>query len=235
MDGKKKLPNIERPTLRPWEFLTVFLVLFFAISVVLFAIDFVPESPGAISNTSNIAEASTVTFQASAPIAEEAEVKTVSAKQVAAVSKIANAPVRLVIPKVGIDTPIGNPSSTKVEALDSALLHGAVRYPGSALLGEDGTVFIFGHQSYLPVVKNQAFKAFNGLQNVRPGDEVLVYSSDSTYRYRIVSIDYVDAGDAEVALGVGAPTLTLVTCDSFGKQKTKRYEVKADLIAIETL
>ena len=110
-----------------------------------------------------------------------------------------------------------------MSGLDSALLKGAVRYPTSALLGESAPMLIFGHQSYLPVVKNQAFKAFNSLQNVRAGDDVIVSSATTNYHYRVTSISYVDAGDAEIQIGGGARTLTLVTCDSFGKQKTKRY------------
>lgn len=238
MKRKIKLPNIERPILRPWEFLVVFLVVFFALSVFLFAIDFVPESTGSHSNNTNIAQAATVTLSASAPIQPVVVTNAVGTSHVATsptASRTPNAPVRVVISKVGIDTSVGNPVSTNVEALDTALLNGAVRYPGSALLGDNGTVFIFGHQSYLPIVHNQAFKAFNDLQNVRIGDEIIVYSSVSKYHYRVSSIDYVDAGDTAIELGNGAPTLTLITCDSFGKQKTKRYEVKADLIRVESL
>lgn len=219
-----------RITSRPWEFLAIFLVVFFVLSVFLFAIDFVPESPSS-SNTSNIANAATVTLSASEPLNSSA-VSNTGARAVAPVSAgaayaSANAPLRISIPKVGINAPVNNPNTTSVSGLDNALLKGAVRYPGSALLGEEAPMFIFGHQSYLPVVKNQAFKAFNGLQNVRVGDDIIVSSATTNYHYRVTSIDYVDAGDAEIAIGGSERTLTLVTCDSFGKQKTKRYVVKA--------
>ncbi len=222
-------PN-KRIIARPWEFLVIFLVVFFVVSVFLFAIDFVPESPSS-ADTSNIAQAATVTLSASAPLSAKTSSNSngtaAAAVSTASAHLAGNAPLRVTIPKVGIDTPVNNPNTTSVSGLDNALLKGAVRYPDSALLGEVAPMFIFGHQSYLPVVHNQAFKAFNGLQNVRVGDDVIVSSATTNYHYRVTSIDYVDTEDGEVEIGGGTQTLTLVTCDSFGKQKTKRYVVVA--------
>lgn len=230
---KNDTPKHRRITSRPWEFLAIFLIVFFVVSVFLFAIDFVPESPTS-SNTASVAQASVVTLSASEPIrttqsaSATANVIAPTASAIAYASPDANVPLRVTIPKVGIDTPVNNPNTTTVSGLDNALLKGAVRYPTSALLGESAPMLIFGHQSYLPVVKNQAFKAFNSLQNVRAGDDVIVSSATTNYHYRVTSISYVDAGDAEIQIGGGARTLTLVTCDSFGKQKTKRYVVEAE-------
>lgn len=227
---KNAFSNPKRITSRPWEFIAIFLVIFFVLSVFLFAIDFVPESPSS-SDTANVANAATVTLSASDPMntgtVSNADARVVAPASAGAAYSASNVPTRITIPKVGIDAPVNNPNTTSVSGLDNALLKGAVRYPGSALLGEAAPIFIFGHQSYLPVVKNQAFKAFNGLQNVRVGDDIIVSSATTDYHYRVMSIDYVDAEDAEIAIGGGERTLTLVTCDSFGKQKTKRYVVKA--------
>lgn len=223
---------------KPWTFLVVFLVVFFVVSVILFAIDFVPESPTSV-NTSQVAQASTVTLEVSNPISgmniPNTQPRTVTPVTYSTVSQVSNAPVRVTIPKVGIDTPVNNPTALSVTALDAALLKGAVRYPDSGLLGENAPVFIFGHQSYLPVVKNPAFKAFNGLQNVRVGDDIIVSSVNVNYHYRVTSVDYVDAGDAEIQIGGNSRALTLVTCDSFGKQKTKRYVVKAEFVSEEAI
>lgn len=230
---KNDTPKHRRIHSRPWEFLAIFLIVFFVVSVFLFAIDFVPESPTS-SNTATVAQASVVTLSASEPIRTTASpsasthVVAPVANSVAYASSDTNAPLRITIPKVGIDTPVNNPNTTTVSGLDSALLKGAVRYPTSALLGENAPMLIFGHQSYLPVVHNQAFKAFNSLQNVRAGDDVIVSSATTNYHYRVTSIVYVDVSDGEIQIGGGARTLTLVTCDSFGKQKTKRYVVEAE-------
>lgn len=224
----KNLKQYSNQSFKPMEFVVVFLVIFFVACIFLFAIDFVPEPPGKTTTNTHVAEAATVTFSASAPITETVVPKAQS-NTVASIHVVeSDMPVRVSIPKVGIDTRVTNPQSTAVSALDTALLSGAVRYPSSATLSESAPMLIFGHQSYLPVIHNQAFKAFNSLQNVRPGDDVIVSSTTVNYHYRVTSIDYVDVEGSNVSIGGNAHTLILITCDSFGKQKTKRYVVQAE-------
>lgn len=187
----------------PWRFAATFLAVFFMSSVVLFAVDFVPEKP-------------------------EAQVAGVAISTVVE-DTVPEAPVSIVIPSIGVETPIINPTETSIAALDTALLSGAVRYPTSALLGELGTVYLFGHQSYLPVVKNQAFKAFNELQKLTAGDEILVYSATAVYTYRVSAVELVDANEALIALDITSRTLTLSTCNSFG-EKSERYVVRAEFV-----
>ena len=66
--------------------------------------------------------------------------------------------------------------------LDDALTQGAVHYPTSAPLGIDGTVLLFGHSSYLPVIIHQYYKTFDGIQDLKDGETVSVYSSDIALR-----------------------------------------------------
>jgi hypothetical protein len=54
-------------------------------------------------------------------------------------------PTEIVIPALDRTVTVANPVSTDIAVLDRALLGGAVRYPTSAKLGEDGNVIIFGH------------------------------------------------------------------------------------------
>ncbi len=256
---KQKSSKLEGLRTKPWEFLAVFLLIFFVISILLFAIDFVPESPEQTAGTVGIAEAATVTFMtsdlipadamaeapetpaATPPSTVRASVPARSLSQASAPAPLQNTapvtdlPVRIAIPKVGINTPVGNPTAITSAALDTALLKGAVRYPGSGSLSDGQRMFIFGHQSYLPVVRNKAFQAFNGLQNVRAGDEIIVYSSSALNRYRVVSIEYVDASASGVELGGNDRMLYLVTCDSFGNKKSKRYKVAAEFVSQEAL
>lgn len=138
-------------------------------------------------------------------------------------------PVRVSAPKIGLNVTIKNPSSTNVDALDEALLSGSVRYPGSAKLGENGTVLLFGHSSYLPVVHNQAYKAFDGIQNLKSGDTISVYSSTLEYRYAVEKVEVANANEDVVELRKDAQYLTLVTCDSFTK-KTDRFIVTAKFV-----
>jgi len=200
-----------------WKFLGVFLVVFFIFAVFLYVIDFVPEAPKQTAQS----ERSTSSTDA-LPI-------------VNAVQELpAEDPVRIVAPTVGIDTAVGNPISVSNEVLDNALLKGAVRYPDSALLGENARMYIFGHQSYLPVVHNQAFKAFNGLQKLKVGDEITVYSASALYHYRVSTVKHVTADQGVIELGSGDRTLTLSTCDSFGT-KSDRYIVTAQFVSREAL
>lgn len=138
-------------------------------------------------------------------------------------------PVRIVAKSIGLDQKIVNPASTEVEVLDQALENGAVRYPTSAMLGENGTVALFGHSSYLPVVYHQYYKTFNGIQNLQPGQTVSVYSGDTEYRYSVANVRIADANEDVVELPTDAKYLALWTCDSFAK-KTNRFVVTANFV-----
>src|SRR3989344_4051301 len=136
-------------------------------------------------------------------------------------------PVRIFAKSIGLDKTVANPESTDVDVLDGFLLKGTVRYPTSALLGTSGTVLIFGHSSYLPIVNNQNFKAFNGIQNLKVGETVSVYSATAEYRYAVTSVRLANATEDVIELPATGKFLTLVTCDSFGK-KTDRFVVMAE-------
>ena len=139
-------------------------------------------------------------------------------------------PVEIIIPTIGLKATVANPTSTDIKILDQSLLTGAVRYPTSARLGETGNVVIFGHSSYLPVVGNQAYKAFNGIQKLVAGDSVTVYSSGTAYTYRVRGVASASAAsDAGINLAVTGRVLTLATCDSFGA-KSDRFIVTADFV-----
>lgn len=144
------------------------------------------------------------------------------------------APVKVVIKKIGLNVSISNPDSTDVEVLDQNLLHGAVRYPSSALLGVDGTMLLFGHSSYLPIVHNQAYKAFDGIQNLQNGDIISVYSGTTEYQYSVTSERVADATSDVIELPQNGRHLTLVTCDSFAT-KSNRFVVTGDLVGSYTI
>lgn len=138
-------------------------------------------------------------------------------------------PSKIEIPSIGIAVAIENPTATSISALDKALLKGAVRYPTSAKLGEEGNVVLFGHSSYLPVVGNPAYKTFNGIQKLKAGDSITVFSLTRAYTYRVRSMVKVSANDGAISLAPDGKVLTLSTCDSFGA-KTDRFVVTADFV-----
>ena len=139
-------------------------------------------------------------------------------------------PARVVIQKISLDVTVANPNSTNVDVLDKYLLKGAVRYPTSGTLGENGTVLLFGHSSYLPIVHNQAYKAFDGIQDLKNGDIINVYSGRTEYTFSVTGVRVADATNDIVELPQDSQHLTLVTCDSFAS-KTNRFVVTADLVA----
>ncbi|MDP1689922.1 MAG: sortase [bacterium] len=146
------------------------------------------------------------------------------------IAEVVELPARIEIPAIGLSASISNPTATNIEILDEKLLAGAVRYPTSASLGETGNVVLFGHSSYLPIVGNQAYKTFNGIQKLSAGDVVTVYSVGTAYTYRVKSVAKESAASgAGIDLAVSGRVLTLATCNSFGT-KTDRFVVVADFV-----
>ncbi|MDP4020782.1 MAG: sortase [Candidatus Adlerbacteria bacterium] len=143
-------------------------------------------------------------------------------------------PVRVVAEAIGLDATVANPSSTNVHTLDAALLKGAVRYPTTALLGEEGTMLLFGHSSYLPIVHNQVYKTFNNIQKLEKGDIVSVLSSTAEYRYKVIGVRVADATEDVVELRTTGRHLVLITCDSF-TAKTSRFVVTAEFVGTYSL
>ncbi|HEY5383104.1 MAG TPA: sortase [Candidatus Paceibacterota bacterium] len=146
-------------------------------------------------------------------------------------------PVRVVAKDVGLDVTVVNPTSTNVDDLDQDLTLGAVHYPTSAPLGVNGTVLIFGHSSYLPVVIHQYYKTFDGIQDLKTGQIISVYSGTTEYRYSVTGVrvaDSTDSADNQIPLPSDNKYLTLVTCDSFAAT-SNRFIVTADFVGAYAL
>src|SRR3989338_107895 len=193
---------------RKWSFLGVFAFVFFGSVVILGRLDLLPQTVSAEAATPTVV----ISAHQSNPVA------------------VAELPMKIEIPKINLSTIITNPTTTVIAALDKELLKGAVRYPTSAKLGEAGNVVLFGHSSYLPVVGNQAYKAFNDIQKLKPGDTVEVQGEEEVYVYAVRSVSKESADkNTPIPLMPSGKELTLVTCNSFGK-KSDRFVVVADFV-----
>lgn len=193
---------------RKWSFLALF-VWFFIVTVgIMGALDMLPETD---SGTQALATGPSIS--AAATLA----------------SDTTDLPVKIDIPSIKLSVKVANPTSTDVTILDKALLSGAVRYPSSSKLGETGNVIIFGHSSYLPVVHNKAFKAFDGIQNLHKGDRILVTGADRVYTYEVETVVSAKADQDFIPLTASGSKLTLATCDSFGTHND-RFVVTAQLV-----
>ncbi len=145
-------------------------------------------------------------------------------------NRIGELPLNIKIPVIGVDAQVYNPATTSVEVLDNYLLKGAVRYPGSGLLGGDGNIFIFGHNTGIPIVNNQAFKTFNGIKNLKAGDLIQVFSDKYEYDYKVTSLKMVGADKALVEFNTKSEMLTISTCNNFGA-KSDRYVVESVFVS----
>jgi len=198
---------------RKWAFLGVFAAAFLCSFVLLDSAGLVPD-PDPV-----VADATPVVTVAASPLAAA----------VANAPAAGELPVKIEIPSIKLSASVSDPDTTDPEVLDNALLKGAVRYPTSAKLGEQGNVIIFGHSSYLPIVNNQAYKTFDGIQKLHAGDVITVYSSGTAYDYAVDTVSKEDANSAAIPLTVTGSKLTLSTCDSFDT-KTDRFVVTATLV-----
>ncbi len=195
---------------RPWAFAVAFLVLFGITVVFLSAVGATPD-----------------------PIKETAETTTHTTNTQAQVSNPEN-PVRVVATSIGLDTTVVNPTSTDPDVLDKSLESGAMHYPTSAPLGVNGNVVLFGHSSYLPVVYHQYYKTFDGIQTLKTGATVSVFSGTTEYRYSVTGVKVASATSDVIELPTDSKHLTLVTCDSFSS-KTNRFVVTADFVGAYAL
>lgn len=200
-----------RASERKWSFLGLALAAFLSSTAALGAYGLLPDAPVAQAIPAVTLSADAVAVATTTPAA------------------VIEDPLRIAIPAIELSAAISNPTTTDTAVLDGKLLSGAVRYPTSAKLGETGNVVLFGHSSYLPIVGNQAYKTFNGIQKLVPGDAVTVYSATTAYVYRVRNMMKESANDAGINLAVAGRVLTLSTCNSFGT-KSDRFVVTADFV-----
>lgn len=135
-------------------------------------------------------------------------------------------PDKIIIPEIGVNSIIEKPNTVDVAVLDEFLKKGAVHYPGSGSV-ENGNMFIFGHSTNWQIVQNQAYKTFNDLDKLAKGDEIQIVADGKTYIYKVNTVELVDESAALVQFDNSKRTLTISTCNTFGK-KQERWVVNAD-------
>ncbi len=194
-----------------WRFSALFVLMFIGSLWLLSQLGLLPDPPKPAPPMTVATSAPSVTLSTSAPQQSPEE------------------PVKITIPAINLAANVSDPTTTNLEVLDQLLLKGAVRFPTSALLGENGNVVIFGHSSYLPIVYNPAYKTFDGIQKLTTGDLITVYSADRAYEYAVRMVQRENATEAAIPLSVTGRVLTLSTCNVFG-QKSDRFVVTADFV-----
>ena len=231
MDTNNDRGCLEVLLVRKISFLVTFFLAFLITYAVLAWLDFLPEpvTPTApkTAETETVikTESSTTTPIDNQEVQEKKEEKT---------SFIGNIlPEKITFDSLNRSTVVFNPNSRNVKELDAALLNGVVRHPDSATLGQNGTVFILGHSSYLPKVVNENFQAFNGIQDLKWGDTIKIEGGDQIYVYRVEKVYKAKATDTTVPIAGNSQKLVLATCNSFGSTDD-RYIVEAELSEVKT-
>jgi LPXTG-site transpeptidase (sortase) family protein len=128
---------------------------------------------------------------------------------------------RIIIPRIGKNIPLvdvtvdhGASFETMHEVFMEELRKGVVRYPGTAEPGQIGNAFIFGHSSNFPWVKSKYNDVFALIDQLKKGDEIIVYYYQKKYVYRVTDHAEVKPGDVK-ALNSRDKTkkeLSLMTC-----------------------
>lgn len=210
---KVLVPVFERKV----RFVLVFFGLFTALYATLYIADFLPEPKQEVVEETK-----------DAVIESEPEELVLEDQVIDEIVKEPEMPVSIYIEKLDKTVAVLNPESRMIADLDAALLNGVVRHPDSAALNQEGNVFILGHSSYLPVVYNKNYQAFNGIQNLAWGDVITVSSEESVFTYRVEKVYKAKASEVTVPIADTGSMLTIATCNSFGSTDD-RYIVEASL------
>ncbi len=106
----------------------------------------------------------------------------------------------LTIPKIDLTVVIG-------EGVENSVLKYAVgHFTGTALPGEEGNCCLVGHRNYT------WGEFFNRLDELEPGDEILIERGKASYRYVVTETFIVEPTELSVLDQGEGSTITLITC-----------------------
>lgn len=125
-------------------------------------------------------------------------------------------PTRIVIPAIDVDVRVVEGDSWE------QLKKGAGHRIGSANPGERGNCVISGHDD----IYGEIFRDLNKLELE---DEIIVYTGQQPYRYRVVAKRIIEPTQVEVMDPTPEPILTLITCYPY-RIDTHRLVVIAALV-----
>ncbi len=147
---------------------------------------------------------------------------------------------RVVIPKLGKSIPLVHMPTSNLEGEDwpalekqiqDGLRGGVVHYPGTAVPGQFGNVFITGHSSYYPWDPGQFKDVFALLAKLDVGDRFTVYYGQKKYTYEIFKEFEVQPGNVSVLEQPKDKKIaTLMTCTPVGTT-LRRLIIQAEQVS----
>ena len=123
--------------------------------------------------------------------------------------------IRIQIPALNVDAPVVQGDGWE------QLKKGVAQHIGSPNPGEVGNMVFSAHND----VYGEIFRYLDQLQ---PGDEILVFTQQRQYTYIVRNTQIVEPTQVEVMAGTNDPTATLISCYPYLKD-TQRIVVFADL------
>jgi sortase A len=107
--------------------------------------------------------------------------------------------VRIRIPAIRVDAPVVQGDSWE------QLKKGVAQHAGTVSPGQPGNVVLSAH--------NDVFgEIFRDLDQLKPGDPILLHTGQQVYRYVVVDSQIVDPGRVEVMNASLQPVVTLISC-----------------------
>jgi sortase A len=123
--------------------------------------------------------------------------------------------IQLQIPMINVDAPVVQGDGWE------QLKKGVAQHTGSANPGQTGNVVLSAH--------NDVFgEIFRYLDQLKKGDEVIIYTANHAYTYTISDIKIVSPTSVEVMAPTTTPTVTLISCYPY-MIDNKRIVVQASL------
>ncbi len=124
-------------------------------------------------------------------------------------------PTRIVIPAINVDATIV-PGDTPEQ-----LKKGVGHHPGTANPGQRGNMVLSAHNDIYGEI-------FRYLDQLEPGDEIMVYSGAQVFRYVVTQQRIVEPTEVQVMYPTSDPTVTLISCYPYLVDK-KRIVISAEL------
>lgn len=119
----------------------------------------------------------------------------------------------LIIPKININAPIiADVDGTDKDTYFKALENGVAHFKGTAKPGEGSNIFIFGHSSFYAWAAGDYKEIFKELENVKEGDEIVIWYNNKEYKYKVADIKIVDPDEVNVLKATSTEQVSLMTC-----------------------
>jgi sortase A len=145
------------------------------------------------------------------------------------VIKPVNTDFGIVIPKIEVNSTVTPNVDLNDEIQAEPILEKSVAHAlGSSFPGQKGTIFLYGHSSFLDVLGNGQNSVFYLLEKLEKGDEVDLFFNNYRYLYKVTDTKVTEPEDISFLVS-GKEQLVLQTCWPLGTT-LKRFVVIAQPI-----